>query len=209
MSAPIEINDNNIKLKSAFQKNMVIMDLNKTAFKKLTINKSDFLLIDLIDERFSLIKYKSSFCTGSNEFNEGMPKLFKIFGAEHKLIKNGELYIGNIKADNMIDKFCVNIQQIYNPKHIILHKAKMTNLYIALDGHIKKFSKNYLKNNEKLNAILDYMYSRIEKNLPGINVIDEMEGTVASEKHKWGLAPMHYEEDYYYRVLTKILKIIK
>ena len=53
------------------------------------------------------------------------------------------------------------------------------------------------------------MYSRIEKNLPGINIIDEMEGTVASEKHKWGLAPMHYEEDYYYRVLTKILKIIK
>lgn len=209
VSNPVNFTEEAIHLTSPFQKRMLLMDLHKNTFEKLKADDSEYLLIDLIDERFSLIKCNESFCTASNEFINGISKFFEPIKLLNKNIKNGNLFVGQLPVDNLVDEFCSRISDIYKSEHIILHKAKMVDYYMTLDGNIEKFTGGYLKNNKYLNKILDYMYSRIEKNLPGINVIDEMEGTVASEKHKWGLAPMHYEEDYYYRVLTKILKIIK
>ena len=209
VAKPINIDDTNINLNSQFQKRMVLTDLRKTAFDEFAHDESKYLLIDLIDDRFSIAEYKNSLCTFSNEFSNGMTDILCNINLKPKLLKRGKLFLDKAPVDDMIDEFCKRISKIYDPEHIILHKALMVDKYIALDGRIKDFSSNYLKNNKKLNTILNYMYLRIEQNLPGIHIIDEMYDTHACENHKWGLAPMHYEEKYYYRVLNKILKILK
>ena len=42
-------------------------DLKKNTFNALKSSKSKYLIIDLIDERFNLAKYKNSIVTLSNE----------------------------------------------------------------------------------------------------------------------------------------------
>ena len=49
--------------------------------------------------------------------------------------------------------------------------------------------------------------TRIQAYLPGVHVIREIDGMAADENHKWGLAPMHYQKEYYDRVLGRIYEI--
>lgn len=58
ISEPINIRMDDIKLSSSFQKSMVYSDINKTLFKEIKENKSDYLIIDLMDERLNLIFQK-------------------------------------------------------------------------------------------------------------------------------------------------------
>ena len=55
-------------LESKFQRRMVLNDLNKTLFEKIRNNKSDYMLIELLEERFSILDTNNSFITYSNEF---------------------------------------------------------------------------------------------------------------------------------------------
>lgn len=209
ISTPININEATINLSSQFQKRMLLTDLRKTTFTELENDGSEYLLIDLIDERFAIAEYEKSLCTVSSVFSRGVADVLENIKIKPKIIKNGKLFLDNIAADNMIKDFCKRVSKIYAHDHIILHKALMVDTYIASDGNIRKFSDNHLKNNKKINAILNYIYLCIEQNLPGIHIIDEMYDTHACENNKWGLAPMHYEEKYYYIVLNKLLKILK
>ena len=53
--------------------------------------------------------------------------------------------LGNLPVDNLVDEFCSRISDIYKSEHIILHKAKMVDYYMTLDGNIEKFTGGYLK----------------------------------------------------------------
>lgn len=203
-----DIADEDILLESQFQKRMVLADLRKNAFDTLKNDGSKYLLIDLIDERFPLALINGSICTASNEFVCGLPEKRKLYPQAKKRLVKDTLYLEKRAMDERIDHFCKLLSEIYPADHIVLHRAKMVDRYIAKNGEIVDFSKAYLKNNLEVNTILEHMYCRIEKCIPGIRIIDEMQGTFATESHKWGLSPMHYEEGYYHRVLNKLLSFI-
>lgn len=209
VSAPVPVEESEIELTSPFQKKMVLADCAKSAFDRLRSNKSDFLMIDLIDERFDLIKLRGSLVTASNEVCEGLKKI--IGGCEKvgKTYKEQRVWFGDEPVGGYVKTFCEKLREIYEPGQIFLHRALMTDFYLDSAGEVRKFSRNYLEYNRKTNRILSYMYDLIENCLPGIHVIAEMDGTYASEKHKWGLAPMHYTDEYYFRVLEKVCEVIR
>lgn len=209
VSAPIDLEENQIKLNSNFQKRMVLMDLKKNCFENLKENRSDYLIIDLIDERFPLLFYKNSYCTASNEALHGIEQL-KDLPVKQKIIYKGLLSIKDESLDcnSIIREFCERIMRIYKPDEIILHRALFVDKYINKSGDIVSFSKNYLIDNKTKNQVLEYMYDLLVNFIPGIHIINEMPQTVASENHKWGLSPMHYYDDYYLRVLKRLNEII-
>ncbi len=208
VSAPLKQQDPVISLDSDFQKRMVKMDLMKTTFEYLKSSPSDYLIIDLIDERFPLFCFDNSYFTASNEAVKGCG-FFSSLNRFYKRVTNGSLFIENTNVDEYIDIFCKRINELYANDKIIIHRVLLVDSYKDKNGKIVSFDKNYKKNNRKVNAILNYMYDRLADRFNGAYVINEVSGTNADESHKWGLAPMHYEEAYYRRVLMRLEEIIK
>ena len=228
MSEPVSVSDEQIELDSPFQKRMVLMDLRKNTFDIFEENPGDYLLIDLIDERLPLGKLGNSYFTVSNEMAQGFnAKKYKTLSKRvygNKLCLEYQSTIrfpfsikflnrfcakkDNMDCEEMIRMFCKRILSLYDQNQIILNRALLVDWYINEYGNVKLFPKNYLKFNSEANTVLSFMYDRLVSYMPNIHIVDEMEGVYADERHKWGLAPMHYQGDYYLRVIDRLKTII-
>lgn len=67
LSFPLCVNESEINLSSAFQKRLVIYDMNKRQFELMPENRGDYGIIDYIDERFNLLQIDDTYITKSNE----------------------------------------------------------------------------------------------------------------------------------------------
>lgn len=200
VSPPIPCEKDDFKLDSNFKKNAVYNDFVKNSFTLLKNDQSDYIIIDLIDERFSLMSYKNSILTVSSYLIES--GYFTDINAVPMVKHYGnQYYYLNTNIKKFLKIFCKRIGEIYEPENIILHKAFMLNKYIDKQMTMHNFDKNHLANNRKINERLSYIYDFLEKKMHCGLVIDICQDFHASENHKWGLAPMHYCEEYYREVL--------
>lgn len=212
VSSEIKCKKEDIQLESEFQKRLVFNDLTKKTFETLKNDQSTFIIIDLIDERFKLVTYDNSFATLSNEmlaskyFGEKPLIVDKILGSFEK---TNEYYVQDIALETYIDLFCEKITSIYEQQKIIIHKAIMLNEYVTKEGDLKKFLPSQLSNNKKINQMLEYMYNCLKRKLPNAFTIDVCDKFHADENHKWGLAPMHYQQEYYDCALSYIYRYLK
>lgn len=75
-SPSLDIKQEGINLKSQFQQKTVFSDLNKVFRDHIKESKSSLLIIDLIDERFDILKYRDSYMTYSEEYkNSNLPSI--------------------------------------------------------------------------------------------------------------------------------------
>ncbi|MCI8341772.1 MAG: hypothetical protein HFE62_00945 [Firmicutes bacterium] len=212
LSEPVPCNANDINLSSKFQKKAVYEDFAKETFEKFKQDNSDYLVIDFIDERFKLIKYDNngidSFLTYSASLDEsGYIKKPNFVSRKRKLMPWRDYYIDDKKLSSYMDLFCEKILDIFPSEKIIINRGKMLNFYKNKSGNIVRFSLPYLKNNRDVNNLLDYMYDYIEGRFSKCYVLDFCDDYCADEEHIWGLAPMHYQKEYYERALSEIAKI--
>jgi len=239
MSPPVSCDEEDVLLDSPFQRRMVLSDLRKDAFEMLKQDKSRYMIIDFIDERFDLLRVDKSYVTASNEciasgffwhhiqkqksasvwsFISKQPQALlwdwlrekKIRGSRVKKQKEmqGQYFVDGKPVRRYVEQFAKMLKARYPEDHIIIHKALMQNEYVDREGIIRQFPTNYLKYNHEINDVLASLYDLAEELLPQAHVVDLNCGTYADERHKWGLAPMHYQEEYYQRVLEEILRII-
>ena len=202
ISNPIKVNEEEIKLNSAFQRRMVAADLDKRMWQELKNTKSDYLIVDFIDERFGLGKYEQTLFTISNEMKES--QYFSTYEKIEKIQMDNQYYVDGICLENILQDFWERILELYPSDKIILHKARMTDFYYDASGAIRKFDRSNVRNNAHINALLDYMYDYSEKALGNSITVSAQANCYASCNHKWGLAPMHYIDDYYHQVLQII-----
>lgn len=214
VSPVLECNINDIKLESKFQREMVYNDFTKQTFERFRSDGSEYCIIDLIDERFERIKCKQ----GENEsivtYSSLLQESRYIENFEKLYLKKGKIgdksyYLDTKKIDSYLEEFCRRILSIYNSKNIIIHRVTMSNFYISSSGNIKRFDGIILKNNKRINDLLNYMYNYLERNIKDARVISICDSFCADEKHKWGLAPMHYEKAYYIKVNEEIKNIVE
>ena len=213
VSEPILCNIDDINLKSKFQREAVYNDFVKETFNKFKNDESDYLMIDLIDERFKIAKYDyngvNSFVTYSALLDEsGYLKNPNIVSRKRKVIPWKEYYIDDKKLSYYMDIFCEKVLSIFKSENIIIHKGKMLNFYKDKNGNIVKFPSNYILNNRKVNDMLNYMYDYLEGRFSNCSVMDFCDEYCAEEGHVWGLAPMHYQKEYYERALIELTKIM-
>lgn len=200
LAQPIPCSLEQIGLESSFQRRMVYHDLVKDCFDLLAHDGSQFLIVDLIDERFSLAQVSDSLITWSNEMAaSGFLKEPPALIAKEKQMAYVDSTGTEHKIDLLgcVDLFCDRILSLYPQEHVIIHKAMMMNYYITSSGKCRSFPLNYLMHSRKINSVLSAMYQRMSERMPKAAVIDLCGGGAADEKHRWGLAPMHYQEKYY------------
>lgn len=211
ISAPCspEVEEESINLTSAFQRRMVLSDTQKTAFTKFSNDNSEYLIIDLIDERLGMINFRNSVVTNSMELvGSGL-----LTGSEAKAKYRRNIfnvYTTDFKPiEPMFKEFCERIKQIYPQKKIIIHIADAKTKYRSTDGKIKKFPKEQIKKSHTFNRMYSTMYGLLVKYLPDANIIDICHNYYASESHHWGLNIIHYEDEYYQQASRELIKIIK
>lgn len=212
LSQPMEIKSEDIKLESNFQKIQVYNDLVKTSFVNLKNNISDYLIVDFIDERFELALTKQGIYTLSTEMiSANILGDYKTINRKRKIDRNGDIFycVDSKELTDYIDDFCDEISSIYGMDKIIIHKAFFSKFYKDKDGKIRRFGKNYQKYISETNDLLTFMYNRTIFNFPQAKVIDLKDKYIALEMHKWGLSPMHYQDDYYKEVLKLLSKIVQ
>ena len=210
----IDISENNLQLDSAFQREAVLSDCHRSVFCELQNTPSDYLMVDFIDERFKIAKInfhgQFKYATYSNYLMN--IKILDQYTYEliDKVWVNNSMTIDGQNLDRYLYKLVNKLTDIYDENQIIIHKAYMLKTYYDTHGEIKSF-KEWIQNDvEKKNRLYHYMYSFLERYMPKAKIIDaHEEGFLVSEKHRWGLTPMHYEDGYYYEVLRQLREIVK
>lgn len=175
---------------SKFQSKMVKYDFEKT---ELNLVDCDFLILDLIDERFQLITNFGSVVTLSNELRNSN----KIESVINYVVRGTErdmtLWREAVKRFSKM----VNIP-------IILHKSRLSSVLNHENDGIKVDYEYIEKMNRKLIAYEKIMYDELEI----IGTIDVKNDLLTSDvNHVWGYSPYHYIYEYYEEALRQIFEI--
>lgn len=180
-------------IKSAFQKRMVDCDLFKNTSQTILENDFDWLIIDLIDERFDIfISESNEVFTLSSEFKDNCthskqglilhPNSMEFF---EKWKLGWDNFISLAKEHNFLNK-------------IVLNKVFWTNITTDGKNVVKDNYQSWIDNNNLwLSRLYDYIEKKSEINIiePPISIL------IADNEHKWGLQPYHYSRTVYLYLL--------
>ena len=112
LSKPLYYSKENIHLSSNFQKKQIESDLNKDIFLKLQNSLGEYLIIDMIEERFKIAKIDRSYITVSNELNLSRfldNYSFKLYDKDYR---HGKVYFRHKAYKKIISAFCKKILEI-------------------------------------------------------------------------------------------------
>ena len=181
---------------SPFEIRMVRSDIEKSWFQTVSDDVSSAIIIDLIDERFSVIEVGGSFVTESASL---------VRTSAYKDILNSKENIHTFLGRERIDRDCMPrfADRILSlGRRIILHKAFWATEFRSDEGLVRFEKYDYHK---RMNDALSWRYDFLEKLLPGASVADPPDSIrIAEPAHRWGLAPFHYVDEYYSYVMSKL-----
>lgn len=192
-SAPRDIIQLAAKIGSAFQRRMVEIDLRKRALSLISSASFDYLLIDLIDERFNLARF-----AGSNV----QPEVFTL-SRELAAVCNwpgAQVVPGTNQHLSAWKRGVGQLLRNMPPERIIVNRAFWATT--MSDG--TPLEKQSLI--EQSNRTLEVMYDYLQRNHVG-GVITYPEGIVADPSHKWGVAPFHYAPSMYESLIRQLGEI--
>lgn len=192
-----DINLNTIN--SLFQRRMVENDLLKQTAHSLIHNEFDWLVIDLIDERFNI------FVSDQNEIFTLSPELSN----NCVLNKPGKVLIPNSSEFFELwkkgwDSF-IDLAKTHQFLHkIVLNKVFWTNQTSSGGQVVSDLYQSWIDEN---NLWLQKLYSHIEKT-SDIKIIEyPKELLKADTEHKWGIQPYHYSKPLYLYLLDYVERL--
>lgn len=205
VSKPIPLELDAIHLTSQWQKTAVWQDFNKTAFDMFRNDGSEWLMIDLIDERFALTRIGDTYVTKSSVAVES--GVLSDEDGTVPRVSNGKDYFVDKKClREYIFEFGRRILEIYAPDHIIIHRATAIEYYKTSEGKLCRYPSEGTDRN--LNNLINYMYLVLKEVFPQAHEIECISWYYGSESHVWGLASVHYEDGYYAEVMKRLGEII-
>ena len=196
--------------KIGWENRMVLCDMSKSMFRLLADKSSEWLIIDLIDERFGLLEVKTSVLTTYITYSQVLqrsPYLNMVIKDKRYTVMDQD-DISDFLIKEMFKQFCEKVSHLYPAEKIIIHKAYPVFKYRALDGEIKDFNHGdvILKYRNRLSKY----YNLLEENFGNkVYTIEMPDNTIGDESHKWGLASTHFTKDYYEYILQQMKNIIQ
>lgn len=178
-------------LESAFQRRCVIEDFAKSFFTKLAETAPDWLLIDLIDERFEILRTPESYVTRSLAFvHAGLDQL------GFTPVKRLTAEAGDM-LDEAITCFAARTLELVPAERIVVHRALWQTSFWK-DGRLEQFEPRRSDFALRHNEALERGYDALEKAYGGAASVLALEpGRYAADAdHRWGLEPFHYEQGY-------------
>jgi hypothetical protein len=195
VSSPFQFDADDINLKSDFQRRMVTRDMNKSLWDTVKGDDFDLLLIDLIDERFNLLRSGNSvICKSPELINSGF------------LNKNNSMFIEIPRLEYKLkmwkkdcNEFIMKLTSLIPANRIVVIKALWAQHFLDEGGSVILFDETTKFDSNRIdlwNETLSTYYDYLVKMLRETNTIAPTTA-VASKNHIWGLSPFHYTEDWY------------
>lgn len=182
-----------------FGKKMVERDLSKDIFNCLTTSEYDYLLLDLIDERFKVFYDENrTCCTISSEFVRSK--------FDFKTISGRTAHLGSNLRWNLWQKGFQRLLNMLRQTNS-LHKLILNKVFWSTHKDNDVPFENIEQINQA-NLFLQQMYEVIEKEIPKNQILEfDKSLFLGSTTHRWGEAPYHYTNDYYRVALEKIKQL--
>ena len=181
-------------IESNFQRRMVKYDFDNEILKSASIGDYDFLLIDLLVDRFHLAEVDGKLVTRSVEFvRSGIKpdKVINTFSDQYMTLwKEGLDNLFSVVSDT-VGLDAVKLNKVY--------WSSVANT--PEDTELLNTKWDIEKNNDKLNT----MYQYIEDILPSSSIIEvDKHLLVADSNHKWGVSPFHFTDAYYRQMVLEL-----
>ncbi len=180
------------RIESNFQRRMVRRDMDKSFLKEFRSAMADMLLVDFIDERFSLHLLPEGCLTLSSEYRKALG-----FSLPHSTMggfSDKKLELWRRAFDQFLD--------FVGTKNILINRAYWTDK-TSDESTISHVSQEKIR---EANSYLSMMYDHATSRLGLSCFIDHDPSDLYCDVgHKWGVSPFHYNENLYKKALRKIL----
>ena len=190
----LAIDEDRVVLPSAWQRRCVLADFQKTFLSSFGETAPDWLVIDLIDERFDLARTPETCVTHSSAFEAaGLGEAADFgFAPVRRMSSEGCALFETASAN-----FASKVMQTLPAERVVVHRALWCTKYRS-DGEIRSFTGDRLKLCEGQNEKLTHGYDALERAFAGraTNIEADPERHFADAAHHWGLEPYHYEKAY-------------
>ena len=203
VAQPVALDAERVRLDSSFQRRCVIEDFGKRFLAELASERLDWLVVDLIDERFDVLRTPSSFVTRSSAYQSA------------GLDENGYACIRRLtgEAAALLEEaaaaFAERVTAVLAPERIIIHRAHWLPRY--RDGAaVHDFPADRADFAAHHNAALDHGYDALERGFGGRAATIALDDGryVADAGHRWALEPYHYEPAYNAAALAGLRALI-
>jgi len=191
VAPPVSVESDRVVISSDWQRRCVLADFQKTFFDSLERAGPDWLVIDLIDERFDLLSTNGSFVTRSSAFQAaGLDE--SGFEPVHRMSPHGSALF-----EEAAPEFAERVMAILPPERVVLHRALWCTHY-RNNGDVRAFPLHRLELCRRQNAMLTSGYDALERALGPRTARIELhpERQLADAEHRWELEPYHYEPAY-------------
>jgi hypothetical protein len=193
MAPPLAVDDAGISWPSNFARKVVLADFGKTFFDDLEAAKPDVLIVDLMSERFDLLRAPGTYITRSWELvNSGLAP--RCGHHLERVPRETERMQANWLE--MCEAFAATLRERASSLPVLLHKTRWTSRY--RDGaDIRLFPRDWRLWISRRNWVIEGCHEGLERLLPDLIVVEPRGTYVADARHRWGLGSSHYEDAYY------------
>jgi hypothetical protein len=194
VAPPLPIDEERVVLPSAWQRRCVLADFQKTFLTSLREERPEWLVVDLIDERFDLLRTSETCVTHSSALAAAGLSTAPEFEFEpvRRMSSTGFSLFQSAAID-----FAQQVVEVIPAERVVLHRALWSTDYRA-DGERNAFAGERRLLCEQQNAMLTAGYDALACAFDdrAISIERDPERHVADAHHRWGLEPYHYEETY-------------
>lgn len=180
----------------------MVADLRKTALAQLVAHRPTHLIFDFIDERFDLLAVQNTLVTHSWELEVSGYRRQAAFSDAHAVARTSQA------CDLLWRQALRQLADILEmtplaEARIILHETRWASHYLDEAGERRAFGDIEIFGSKRAaiadyNAILDQHQAAFAAALPRARrVAAPSDLQLADMRHRWGLSPFHYVEDYY------------
>lgn len=195
VTAPrVAIDERVIDLSSPWQRRCVVADFEKTFFDALAEAAPDWLIVDLVDERFNLLRTAGSLVTESSAFQAAGLRSARGYAFEpvRRASPEGRELFGEAAT-----RFIERASEIVPRERIVVHRALWLTRFREGDA-LHPFPEPRRQLAEAQNAMLGDAYDRLAERLGERAPVLALDcaAYAADADHRWKLEPFHYEPAY-------------
>lgn len=207
VAPPVPIREETVVLPSAWQRRCVLADFHKTHFSQLADQRPRWIVIDLIDERFDLLRVDGSYVTRSSAFEAAGLGDRDDFGFELVRRMSAE---GCALFEQAARGFAERILGVVPPHRVVLHRALWCTRYSA-NGEVREFDEPRLALCHRQNAMLNHGYDVLAEAFAGHTAVIEVDPDrhLADAGHRWQLEPFHYDSAYNNSAIERLRGIVR
>ena len=200
VAAPVALDVDRVRLDSAFQRRCVIEDFGKSFLAGLAHDRLDWLVVDLVDERFDVLRKPGSFVTCSSAYRNAGLEQDDGFARVRRLTGEAAQLVERAARD-----FAERVTDAVPSDRVIVHRARWMTRY--RDGEeLHEFPAQRADFVAHNNAALDHAYDVLQEHLGkrAKTIALDHARHAADARHRWGIEPYHYDARYNAAALDRL-----